>query len=137
MPVRNTTGYSRPLAVCKVMSVTLPESSASPGSWSESATSAVVSRNADNVASGAFCSNSAAVDCSWERFSRREASCGSTDFSSSALKPDFSNTSATISLGLESCACVNCESAPIRSRNARSEVAVRVGTSISSKCMSA
>ena len=63
MPVRNTTGYSRPLAVCKVISVTLPESSASPGSWSESATSAVVSRNADNVASGVFCSNSAAVDC--------------------------------------------------------------------------
>ena len=31
IPVRNTYGYSKPLAVCKVIIVTLPESSPSPG----------------------------------------------------------------------------------------------------------
>lgn len=44
MPVRNTYGYSRPFAVCRVIIVTLPESSSSPGNWSESATNAMVSK---------------------------------------------------------------------------------------------
>ena len=43
-PVRNTTGNSRPFAVCRVISVTMPASSS--GIESASATSATRSRNA-------------------------------------------------------------------------------------------
>ena len=131
-PVRNTTGYSRPLAVCRVISVTEPESSPSIGSWSESATSAVVSRNPANVASGVFCSYSAATDCSCERFSTREASWGSSERCSSSSRPDLESTSATISEGLLLCASANSRNAVIRSRNALSCVAVRVGAPSSS-----
>ena len=128
MPVRNTTGYSRPLAVCRVISVTLPESSPSEGSWSESATSAVVSRNPASVASGVFCSNSAATDCNCDRFSTREASCGSSDRCSSSSKPDCESTSPTTSDGLPSCSAANALRERIRSLNAASCLPVRVGT---------
>ena len=50
MPVRNTTGNSRPLAVCRVISVTTPPPSPSAsGIWSASATSATCSRNSQRA----------------------------------------------------------------------------------------
>ena len=50
MPVRNTTGNSRPLAVWSVIRVMTPEpSSSSSGIWSESATRATCSRNSASV----------------------------------------------------------------------------------------
>ena len=81
MPVRKTTGNSRPLAVCRVISVTTPGSgraspSSSPpsssGIWSESATSETRSRKSARSPSGSLCSNSEATACSSARFSTRE-----------------------------------------------------------------
>lgn len=124
--VRNTYGYSRPFAVCRVIIVTLPESSFSPGNWSESATNAVVSKNPANVASGVFCSNSAATDCSWERLSTREASCGSSERCSSSKIPLLASTSATTSDGFVSWSFAKAASSCIMSRNALNGFVVRV-----------
>jgi hypothetical protein len=89
MPVRNTTGNSRPLAVWRVISVITPDpSSSSSGIWSESATSATRSRKAESPPgaspSPASCSNSRATAASSWRFSMRVSSCGSVEACNSA-----------------------------------------------------
>src|SRR6476620_2696972 len=88
MPVRNTTGNSSPLAVCKVISVTTPSRLASataasmsaPGAsgiWSASATRDTCSRKAPRLPSGFSCSYSRTTATSSARFSTRDSSCGS------------------------------------------------------------
>src|SRR3954454_17268897 len=120
-PVQNTTGYSRPFAVCTVISVTTPAppSPSSPpsgeGTESASATSDTRSRNAGSdpgagtpgsTTSSAFSSattsavisvNSRATVTSSSRFSTRVWSCGSSDSSSSTRYPVLSSPASRTS----------------------------------------
>ena len=79
MPVTKTTGNSRPFAVCTVMRVTCPLRAPPEGTWSESATSATLSRKSASPPPGASWANAPATECSSARFSTREASCGSSE----------------------------------------------------------
>ena len=86
MPVRKTTGNSSPLAVCSVISVTMPPWSASLGDL------VGVGDQRDLLEEGAAsppaslrASNSLATEISSVRFSARPASCRSVDASSSAI----------------------------------------------------
>ncbi len=87
MPVRKTTGNSSPLAVCSVISVTMPPCSSPSGIWSASATSATRSRKSASVPSGVAPSNSRATETISCRFSTRVTSCRSSDALQRRLVP--------------------------------------------------
>ena len=81
MPIKNTAGYSRPLAECRVISVTLESSSAR---------SSVSATKADRSISSSMVSNSPATPISSSRFSRRPSASMVSCASSSARYPDRS-----------------------------------------------
>ncbi len=96
-PVRNTTGNSRPLAVCRVIIVTRPPWSSPSGISSASATRDTCSRNSASVPSSCEPSNSRATDTISFRFSTRLASCRSDEDSSDSVYPVRSSTASASS----------------------------------------
>ena len=127
----NTTGYSSPLAVCRVIRVTdwLPAST-----WSASVTRAIDSRKPGRVGSASWPSRSSyssAADWSSRTFSTRPWPSIEVSASSSRISPDRVQASWTSTLGERpsSTPAASSSSTATKSPTARTWRAPRPGTS--------